>query len=350
MQKCRLTGRSLVLLCAVSVMSSSLATSPGNAAQVAASIEYDFIARPAGLSPEFESRPDSSVRFLAIKAIDGFQVDGSLWQPNGKQTAETTLVVMVHGSGGSYMQPPQSGLGPRLAAKGYASLAINTRQHDDKLNTDNFLDIRRDIDAAVQVGRALGYKSLVLLGHSLGNIQVQFYAATNWDRDIKAVVLLGAFANLPWKSRNILVQDDDRFQKLAEASIKSVRDGTADQVLPVKMKFSAPVNAAAAEAPITGQHFLTYRWDKTSIADGTYWIHRLPYPILMVRDQSDGAIAPFEPYMLLSAAHEEGSLVKQIDYVLLADSKPPSLSGHSFVGNEQPLADTLGKWLADHHL
>ena len=348
--KRRLTGRSLVLLCAVSVMSVSLAISPGNAAQVAASIEYDVVARPAGLSPDFEPRPDFSIRFLAIKAIDGFQVDASLWQPNGKQAAETTLIVMIHGSGGSYMQPPQSGLGPRLAVKGYASLAINTRQHDDKLNTDNFLDIRRDIDAAVQVGRALGYKSLVLLGHSLGNIQVQFYAATNWDRDIKAVVLLGAFANLPWKSRNILVQDDERFQKLAEAAMKSVREGTADQVLPVKMKFSTPVNAAAAEAQITGQHFLTYRWDKTSIADGTYWIHRLPYPILMVRDQADGAIAPFEPYMLLSAAHVEGSLVKQIDYVLLPDSKPPSLSGHSFVGNEQPLADTLGKWLADQHL
>ncbi len=108
--KRRLTGRSLVLLCAVSVMSVSLAISPGNAAQVAASIEYDVVARPAGLSPDFEPRPDFSIRFLAIKAIDGFQVDASLWQPNGKQAAETTLIVMIHGSGGSYMQPPQSGL------------------------------------------------------------------------------------------------------------------------------------------------------------------------------------------------------------------------------------------------
>jgi alpha-beta hydrolase superfamily lysophospholipase len=82
------------------------------------------------------------------------------------------LLVIVHGSGGSYQRAPQSGLGPRLATKGYASLAIDTRQDDDKINTDNFLDVRRDIDAAVQVGRALGYKTLVLQGHSLGNIQV----------------------------------------------------------------------------------------------------------------------------------------------------------------------------------
>jgi pimeloyl-ACP methyl ester carboxylesterase len=85
----------------------------------------------------------------------------------------------------------------------------------------NALLLRRDIDAAVQVARALGYKTLVLQGHSLGNIQVQFFAATNWDHDIKAVVLLGAFANLPWKSRNILIQDEERFRSLIEASMKS---------------------------------------------------------------------------------------------------------------------------------
>jgi pimeloyl-ACP methyl ester carboxylesterase len=277
-------------------------------------------------------------------------VDASLWQPSGKPPAATTLIVMVHGSGGSYQRPPQSTLGPRLAAKGYASLAINTRQHDDKINTDNFLDVRRDIEAAVQVGRALGYKTLVLQGHSLGNIQVQFYAATNWDRDLKAVLLLGAFANLPWKSQNILVQDEGRFRELIAASMKSLQDGNLDKILPVRMRFSMQVNSAAEEAPITGQHFLTYRWDKTSVADGTFWIRRIPNPILMVRDQSDSAVLPFEPHMLLSAARGEGSLTPSIDYVLLPDAQPMSLRGHSFQGNEQPLADIITKWLADRHL
>lgn len=332
------------------LISTALGSLPSNAAQIAASIEYDFVARPAGLSADFDQREGTSLRFLAIKAIDGFQVDAALWQPTSKQPVDTTLIVMVHGSGGSYRSAPQSALGPRLATKGYASLAINTRQHDEKINTDNFLDVRRDIDAAVQVGRALGYKTLVLQGHSLGNIQVQFYAATNWDRDIKAVLLLGAFANLPWKSRNILVQDEERFQQLITASMKSLRDGTLDEVLPVKMRFSTPVSSAAAEAPMTGQHFLTYRWEKTSIADGTFWIHRIPNPILMIRDESDGAIAPFEPYMLLSAAHSEGSLAHKVDFILLPDAKPLSLKGHSFDGNEQPLTDTIATWLADLRL
>jgi pimeloyl-ACP methyl ester carboxylesterase len=284
------------------LMLGATAVVPTRAAQIATSIEYDFVARPTGLSSDFDVRESASPKFLAIKTMDGFQVDASLWQPSNKQPADTTLILMVHGSGGSYQRAPESALGWRLAAKGYASLAINTRQHDDKINTDNFLDVRRDIDAAIQVGRALGYRSIVLQGHSLGNIQVQFYAATNWDRDIKAVMLLGAFANLPWKSRNILVQDEERFQPLIDAAMKSLRSGTHDQTLPVKMRFSTPVSPAAAEASITGQHFLTYRWEKTSIADGTFWIHRIPDPILIVRDQADASQATFEQYMLLSAA------------------------------------------------
>jgi pimeloyl-ACP methyl ester carboxylesterase len=319
-------------------------------AEVAASIRYDFVSRPPGLSTGFAPRDGISLKFLAITAIDGFQVEAALWQPSGKPPSDTTLVIMVHGSGGSYQRAPESALGWRLASKSYGVLAISTRQHDDMINTDNFFDARRDIDAAVQTARALGYKRLVLQGHSLGNIQVQFYAATNWDRDIKAVVLLGAFGNLPWKSRDILVQDEEKFQALIDASMKSLRDGTPNEVLPVKMRFSTPVSQAGNESPITGQHFLTYRWERTSVADGTYWIHRIPDPILIVRDQSDGATAPFEPYMLLSATRSAGTLASKVDFVLLPDARPVSLSGHYFDGNEQPLTDVISKWLTDLHL
>src|SRR5712692_4757942 len=78
------------------LVSTALGLLPGRAAQIAASIEYDFVARPTGLSPDFDQSEGISLRFLAIKAIDGFQVDAALWQPSGKQSADTTLIGMVH--------------------------------------------------------------------------------------------------------------------------------------------------------------------------------------------------------------------------------------------------------------
>jgi predicted alpha/beta-fold hydrolase len=164
----------------------ALTTSSGGAAEIAASVQNDFTQPPSGLSADFQPREGVTLRYLTIKTIDGVQMGAALWQPTQKQPSDTTLVVMVHGSGGSYRRGPESTLGGRLASKAYAALAISTRQHDDAINTDNFFDISHDINAAIRVGRALGYETLVLQGHSLGNIQVQFYATTNWDRDIKA--------------------------------------------------------------------------------------------------------------------------------------------------------------------
>src|SRR6516164_2383442 len=141
--------------------------------ETAASIDYAFVERPANLPPDFEASGGTSLRFMAIKAIDGFRVDGALWQPARKAIAETTLIIGVHGSGGNFAGPPIGSISPLLAAKGYGVLTISTRQHDSLINTDNFVEVRRDIEAAVYTARALGYRTLVLYGHSLGNIHVK---------------------------------------------------------------------------------------------------------------------------------------------------------------------------------
>jgi pimeloyl-ACP methyl ester carboxylesterase len=278
--------------------------------QIAASIEYEIAPPPAGLPDDMHALPGASLRFLAIKAIDGFKIHAALWQPTNKPPVDTTVIVQVHGSGGNLASLPLRAIARALSAKGYAALSISTRQHDEHVNTDNFFEVRRDIDVAVATVRALGYRSIVLQGHSLGRVQVEFYAAIDWDPAIKAVILTGAFGKLPWKSRHILIQDEDNYKALADASLVALRAGKAAEMLPMKMRWLGGV-----KTPVTPQHFLTYRDEQTSAADGTYWISRIPRPILILRDEADGVVLPFEPYMLLSAAHAEGSLVPDVKYV-----------------------------------
>ena len=115
----------------------------GARAERAASIDYAFVERPANLSPDFEASGGTSLRFMAIKTIDGFGVDAALWQPTKKAVAETTLIVGVHGSGGNFAGPPIGSISPLLSAKGYGILTISTRQHDSLINTDNFVEARR---------------------------------------------------------------------------------------------------------------------------------------------------------------------------------------------------------------
>ena len=105
------------------------------------------------------------------------------------------------------------------------------------MNTDNFFDVCRDIEAAITTAKALGYKSIVLQGHSLGTIQVTFYAATDWNPTIKTVILTGAFGKLPWKSRHILIQNEQNYKALVGASLSALEAGKPDQILPIKMRW-----------------------------------------------------------------------------------------------------------------
>jgi fermentation-respiration switch protein FrsA (DUF1100 family) len=102
--------------------------------------------------------------------------------------------------------------------------------------------------------------------------------------------------------------------------------------------------------PATPQHFLTYRDEQASAADGTCWIPRVPRPILIVRDEADGVVLPFEPYMLFSAAQAEGSLVPSIKYALLPNLRPPSREGHIFADNTEALTDAVAAWLGEQRL
>ena len=306
-------------------------------AERAASIDYEFVARPAEVSADYDA---PGTRFLAIRTLDGARVDAGLVQPAGA----ATLVLSVHGSGDSFHSNPNGFLAKGLAAAGYAVLGINSRQSGKRVNTDNFMEVRRDIEAAFHTARALGHKRIVLHGHSLGNIQVQYFAANNWEPDIKGVVMTGMFGNLPWKSRHILVQNEENWSALFGAAMKQLREGRAGEIMPVQMNW-----ITGQKVPMTAQHFLTYRWENSSAADGTYWIRRVPYPILMVRDDGDVIVQAFEPPMLLSAATSSGTLVPSIKYVNLPN-KERGPAHHWFTANRQALIDTVVGWLKEQKL
>ncbi len=69
----------------------SFATPPAGAAQVAASIEFDAAPRPAVLPEDMQPLPGASLKFLAIKAIDGSKIDAALWQPDNVTGARSAF-------------------------------------------------------------------------------------------------------------------------------------------------------------------------------------------------------------------------------------------------------------------
>jgi hypothetical protein len=93
-------------------------------AQIAASIEHEAALPPSGLPDDMEPLPGASLRYLAIKAIDGFKVQAALWRPEKRPPAETTIIVQVHGSGGNLASLPL-----RVIARALSGQRIRGSQH-----------------------------------------------------------------------------------------------------------------------------------------------------------------------------------------------------------------------------
>jgi predicted alpha/beta-fold hydrolase len=96
-------------------------------AQIAASIEYETASPPTGLPDDMQALPGASLRFLSIKAIDGFKVQGALWQPTNKPPADTTMIVQVHGSGGNLYSLPLRAIGRALSGQGWNATSRSSR-------------------------------------------------------------------------------------------------------------------------------------------------------------------------------------------------------------------------------
>jgi pimeloyl-ACP methyl ester carboxylesterase len=330
---------------------------PVSAAQIVATVEYEPIPTPTASTvpasahwamKDMHPLEGATLSYLSIKAIDGFKVIGALWKPEGKSPANTTMIISVHGSGNNFTSSSTRAVGRNLSSKGYGVLAINTRQSGpDAVNRDNFYDISLDIDAAVQTAKAMGYRRFALHGQSLGNIQVQYYAATHWDPDIKGVILSGAFGNLPWKSHYLLVENEDDYRALRDAAHEALKAGKAAEDMPVEMKY-----LGNRGSKVSARHFLTYRDDLSAGADGTYWIRRVPDPIIVLRSQSDTTVNPFEPHMLIGAARADGSVVPAVEFHLIPDPEHANgdPGGHEFTYNSDAFTAAILKWLESKKL
>jgi pimeloyl-ACP methyl ester carboxylesterase len=211
------------------------------------------------------------------------------------------------------------------------------------MNTDHFFEVRNDLAAAVAVARSLGYRRLALRGQSLGTLHVLYYAATDWGQDLKAVILTAPFADLPWKTRMVLVHDEALYRQLFQEALAAVRSGHPEAVLRTQMPY-----LRGQPSPVTAQHFLTYRWQGEAAASGLEWIKRVPVPLLLVRDASDQIILPFELHELHAAAVEPVALSPDVEIALIPDSHPED--GHRFANTIPELNDVMVGWLARHGL
>lgn len=134
-------------------------------------------------------RPESIAGELVSFPLGGRHrpLDGFLSR-SGKKPART-LVVFVHGMGSNFYRSGFKKAMLRGVGSGVDVLTFNNRGADTATAHEVFRDCLRDLDAALDGCRCLGYRRFVLVGHSTGCQKITYYQAVRKRTDVAGMVL-----------------------------------------------------------------------------------------------------------------------------------------------------------------
>jgi pimeloyl-ACP methyl ester carboxylesterase len=303
---------------------------------IAAAVSYRPIEAPAEVAAAYRDQSPAELSTFELTSLDGHRELAVHLDARGTSGTDT-IVISIHGSGGTVLSEPVHKLALGVAAGGLSALAINTRGTGAAVNADNLYATTRDIEAATWMARSLGYERIVLHGHSLGSLQVALFAATHWRDDVAGIVLTGVFADLPWKSRYMLIGNEATYGALKNEALEAIGERDFARRLSLGMGW-----LQGKTMPVSADHFLTYRAEGLSGARTLEWIERIPYPFLLLRDEHDTIIHDFERVWLEAAA--AGGISPAATITLLPSAEGGE--GHHYVNSGPALITTVTDWIA----
>jgi pimeloyl-ACP methyl ester carboxylesterase len=185
--------------------------------------------RPGRVKPALD-RGGETVHGLAVISLasvrtrDGVVLDGVVAEPRGRRR---TALVWVHGLGSSFSsgQPLIRELSRRLTAAGIGYLKLNNRGHHVVARGgkrlagaafERFGESVLDLRATIALATSLGYRRVILAGHSTGANKALHYAARARDRRVAGLILLGPIADVAGERRRIGRRELERRVRMVE--------------------------------------------------------------------------------------------------------------------------------------
>ena len=273
-----------------------------------------------------------------ITTDDGVALDGALWTP---QAASPTAIALFPGTGSEFYTPGLAHAGPAFAAAGYATLALNRRDHGTRVGFHTLHEAAMDHRYAVDFLAARRAENIVLGGHSFGTITVPYYIAETDDARVPALLLYAPLADLRPASVTICGGqiEYDGIVAEAERMVAAGRGGEAFLIPPM----------VPGGLPLVHSHevFLDKRGPDARTVGAELIGHVGDRPLLGVRDPGD----PFPATQPPARAELEAANPK-LDYRLLDDIRDGATdpAAHGFAGREDEVVAITLDWLARNGL
>lgn len=144
------------------------------------------------------------VLITKIKTSDGVFLEGIYVKP---RKSSKTAVVWLHGLGSSFSQGQElmKELSSAFCQNGTGYFKFNTRGHDVVTGYEKpffgdafekFSDSIFDIRAMILFAHKLGYRRIILAGHSTGANKILYYLYKTRDRRVKGLILLAPVSDV----------------------------------------------------------------------------------------------------------------------------------------------------------
>lgn len=291
-------------------------------------------------------------RIVRCLTDDHLWLQGLSFNSSGKKLG----VLHIHGLAGNFYENTFiQEVAYVLSDIGCGMLSVSTRGRDyeaDFLKQDNpeqrvYEEVRigaaheilsdsvLDITAWLDVMEHLGYEKVLLQGHSLGTLKVANYiAAKNADPRIAGCIFLS-----PADMKGIQIERLGSYEEFLEQLNKAeamVLQGQGDRYLPGQ-SFYCRITARSYADKFSGE------WDifRFSEAGGFTVLSSIPVPVLCIYGSVDEAVAQNKVY---EACQLMAGVIPDFDYRIITGS------GHSYIGYEKELAQTIKNWITHKKL
>lgn len=149
-------------------------------------------------------RADIDATFTIAKTADDLLLDGMVLHPRGKKK---TALLWIHGLSGTFyhqrvilheLSRSMGRLGVGVAALNNRGFGIVSRSNKHTVGVA-FEDFRKcvlDLRAMISRMTLMGYRNVVLVGHSTGANKAVYYFSKTRDRRVKGLVLAGGLSDI----------------------------------------------------------------------------------------------------------------------------------------------------------
>ncbi len=221
------------------------------------------------------------VDLISVVNQEGLTLDGAFYAPAAgtQYPGPVVAMLLIHGSRGNFCDSTTKAMAEDLSAQGIACLALNTNAHDTmwynppgqnykgnafEILEDTMSDLRAGIDHLEQ----RGYRAVGLLGHSMGAVRVTYYASTQDDPRVAAIVPVSP-VRLSY-SHYLQSVDADEFRANLETAQRLMSEGDPGGVFRVNF----PIPQFFSAASYVDKHGPFEKYNLINLAD------RIRVPVL----------------------------------------------------------------------